>query len=362
MSLSPNTTVPSDAEPEAAAPPAAAGTVGARDDSAPARPARRRSAIALLEAYALVLLLVALGVFFSLLPSTSGTFPTAGNIQVLLADQAVLLTLSLAVLFPVVAGVWDFTPGANAGMAAIFAASVGASSGSIPVAVAAAVGVGALVGVFNGVLVTAAKINSVIATLGMTIVISGVVQWKTHGNSIVNGIPNGFSSFGSANVAGVPALAWVALAAVLATHYVLRRTPYGRYLYAIGSSRAAAGLVGVRTELLTFSTFVVSGLLSGCGGALLLARSGTGNPQVGNGYIIPAYAAVFLGAAAITPGRWNAWGVVVAILFLGTLNSGLTLLGADPFVNDLANGVALLIGVGFANLLARQRGRALETA
>jgi ribose transport system permease protein len=97
-------------------------------------------------------------------------------------------------------------------------------------------------------------------------------------------------------------------------------------------------------------------------GAIILARTGAGNPTVGPGYILPAYAAVFLGAIAIHPGRWNVGGVVVAILFLGALNSGLTLAGANPYVNLLVNGFALLIGVGVANLFARQRGRTLTTS
>jgi ribose transport system permease protein len=318
--------------------------------------------VAFAEGYALVGLLLALAAFFSVLPSTSDTFSTAANLRVLLSDQSILLIISLAVMYPIITGVWDFTPGANAGMAAIFAASVGASSGSVILAIAAALAVGLCVGVVNGLLVTVGKINSVIATFGMTIIIAGVVQLKTGGNSIVSGIPSGFASFGSSSVLGIPKLFWVAIIVSLVAYYTLRRTPYGRYLYAIGSRRSAATLVGIRTESLTFSTFVISGLIAGIAGVLILCRSGTGNPQVGGDFIIPAYAAVFLGATSITPGRWNVWGLVIAILFLGTLNSGLTLMGAQPYVNDFANGAALLVGVGFANLLARQRGRDLTTA
>lgn len=314
------------------------------------------------ERFALVGLIGALFLIFGLLPASSETFPTTANLQIVLADQAVLLAVALAVLFPVVTNVWDFSPGATAGLAAVFAASVSSGSGSVLLAIAAALLIGALIGVINGFLVTIAKINSVIATLGMTIVIAGIVQWKTSGNAVVKGIPGGLTDFGTTNVLGIPKIAVVAIGLALLAYYVLRWTPYGRYLFAIGSSRPAARLLGLRVEWLTYSTFIVSGLLGGVAGALLLARTGAGNPLVGPGYTIPAFAAVFLGAVAIQPGRWNVPGVVIAILFLGLLNSGLTLSGAQPWVNDLANGIALLAGVGIANLLARQRGRQLTTA
>ncbi|MEA2376432.1 MAG: ribose transport system permease protein [Thermoleophilaceae bacterium] len=326
-----------------------------------ARPARRRL-LELSEAHALTGLTIVLILFFTFLPATQDTFPTTGNLQVTLGAQAVLLAISLAVLLPLIGGVWDFSPGATAGLASVLAASYGASSGSVLVAVLVAAGTGLTIGVINGLLVTVAKINSVIATFGMTIVIAGVVQWKSRGNSIVEGIPSSLLDFGASKLLGLPTVVWVAFVLALVIHYLLRHTPYGRELQAVGSNRLAAGLVGIRLELVTVSAFVVGGLLAGLAGALQLARSGAGNPTIGPGFTLPAFAAVFLGAIAIVPGRWNVWGMVIAILFLGALNSGLNLAGVDPYVNNLANGLALLSGVGIANLIARRRGRILTTA
>ncbi|MEA2378557.1 MAG: ribose transport system permease protein [Thermoleophilaceae bacterium] len=328
-------------------------------DDAP-EPTRRGGVGGLVEAYALVALTVGLVLLFSLLPSTSETFPTAANLQISLADKAILAVVALAVLVPIVAEVWDFTPGATMGLASVFAAKVVSETDSILLAVAVACAVGIAIGVINGLLVTRAKINSVIATLGMTILISGVVQWVTSGNSIVDGIPTGLTDFGSRNLLGIPVVVFVALVLVLAVYYVLRHTAYGRYLYALGSNRSAGRLVGIPVERLTMSTYMVSGLLAGIAGVLLLARTGAGNPAVGPGYTLPAFAVVFLGAAAITPGRWNVGGLVTAVLFLAALNSGLNLAGASGFVNDLANGTALIVGVGLANLFAHRRGRTLE--
>jgi ribose transport system permease protein len=337
-------------------------TPGASDAPTPRRsPGARSGRLGeLAEAYALAAFTVALLIFFSILSASSATFATADNFRIVAAEQSILLIISLAVLVPIVCNAWDFTPGAVAGLAAVFAASTVASSGSIVLAILVALGVGLAIGAINGVLITKFRINSVIATLAMTIVISGIVQWKTNGNTIVNGIPKSLTNFGAGSWLGVPRIAWVAIVAAVLLSLVLTRTVYGRRLYAVGSSSSAARLVGLRNERLIFGTYLISGALSAVAGVLLLARTGSGNPQAGPGFILPAYAAVFLGASAVFPGRWNVWGVVIAVIFLGVLNSGLTLAGANPYVNSLVNGLALIAGVGVANLLARRRGRSIE--
>jgi ribose transport system permease protein len=322
--------------------------------------ARQGRAIELAEALALPALLIAMIVFFLLLPASSESFGTAANLRIILADQAILLVVCLAILFPMVTNAWDFSPGAGAGFCAIIAASVLGSSGSVPLAFLAALGVGLLLGFANGFLVTQMRVNSVIATLGMTIVIAGFVQWRTDGNALLAGIPKSVTDFGADTLFGIPLLMWTALAIAIVAWYVLRRTIYGRDLHAIGSSLPAARLVGLRIERFVFTAYLIGGLLAACAGLMILARSGAGNPEVGPGYLLPAYAAVFLGATTITPGRWNVWGVVVAVVFLGVLNSGLTLAGANTYVNSFANGIALFVGVGIANVLAHRRGRSPE--
>ncbi len=322
--------------------------------------ARGHRAIELAEALALPALLLAVIMFFALLPASSESFATTANLRIILADQAILLVVCLAILFPMVTNTWDFSPGASAGFCAIIAASVVHSSGSVFVATLAALGTGAVIGVANGFLVTRMRVNSVIATLGMTIVIAGFVQWKTDGNALLAGIPKSVTSFGSDQFLGIPVLMWMALALSAVAFFVLRRTVYGRDLHAIGSNLAAARLVGLRIERFIFTAYVIGGLLAACAGMMILARTGSGNPEVGPAYLLPAYAAVFLGATTITPGRWNVWGVVVAVLFLGVLNSGLTLAGASSYVNSFANGIALFVGVGVANVLAHRRGRSPE--
>jgi ribose transport system permease protein len=307
------------------------------------------------EAYAMVGLTVALIVFFALLPSTRESFPTIANLQATLGNQSVLAIASLAVLVPLMAESYDFSVGALIGLCSIFAASLMSTGSPVIVALLLVTLIGAVVGLVNGLLVTRAGVNSVVVTLATATIIGGIVQWKTEGNSIVENIPTGLTDFGSKTFLGLPLTVYTALVVAFGVHFLLRHTPYGRYVSAIGSNPNAARLVGLKISWLTLSTFVVSGTLAGADGILQVARSGAGSPQVGPGFMLPAIAAAFLSIAAIKPGRFNVWGLMVAIAFLATLNSGLNLAGVATYVNDFANGVALIAGVALAGLLGRRR-------
>jgi ribose transport system permease protein len=307
------------------------------------------------EAYALLILLVAIAIFFSVWSKTSDTFFTTANLQTVIGNQSVVAIIALGALIPLVCQEWDLSVGAVAGLAAVVAASAMSSGMSVIAAIGLAVVIGAGIGALNGAIVTRARVNAVIATLGMATILAGVINQKTGGTAVVSNIPEGLTNFGSENWLGVPRTAFVLLAMALFVYYLLQYTPFGRYLYALGGNSSAAKLVGLRTKLLLFSAFVLAGLLSGVGGMLQVARSGGADPRLGDSFTLPALAAAFLSAASVTPGRYNVGGVLIAIFFLATLNSGLNLAGAPPYVSSYVNGAALIIGVAMAAYLGRKR-------
>lgn len=325
----------------------------------PPRPSRR-SLLSYLEAYAMVGLLVVVALFFTVLPSTSETFPTTANLNVLIGNQAVIAIVALAALLPLTCNEWDLSVGANAGLSAVFSASLMSNGTPVAVAVLVGIGLGSFIGLLNAVVVTRARVNAVIATLGMATIIDGAVNQKTHGIALVSNIPASVVDFGSTNWLGIPKPAYVLAVASIGVYYALYHTPVGRYLYALGSNPRAARLVGLRTNLLLGSTFVAAGALAGAAGVLEVTRAGGASPTVGDGFTLPALAAAFLSAAAIRPGRFNVGGTLVAIFFLATLNSGLNLAGAAPYVSSYVNGVALIIGVALASYLGRKRLGALD--
>ena len=315
----------------------------------------RAGVLAVLEAYALVLLLVATSVFFSFYAKTSGTFPTTANAQILVSGQSVLAIVALAELIPLLCNEFDLSVGATAGLSSVYVASLMSSGTPVWLAILIGIALGALVGLIHALLITRARINAVIVTLGTATLIEGVVTMKTKGVSLVANIPTGFANFGAGTTFGIPQPFLALLVVALGVYYLLGHTPFGRYLYAMGSNQEAARLVGLRTDRLLGLSFIAAGALAGAAGVLQVARSGGADPRVGPSFLLPAFAAAFLSAAAIKPGRYNVAGVLVAIFFLAVLNSGLNLAGAAPYVASYVNGAALLVGVGLAAFLGRKR-------
>lgn len=321
--------------------------------SEPAKPRRRRM-VDYFEALALPACLILAGAYFALAPATSGVFLTAANLQVLIAGQAVVAIVALALLVPLCADQWDLSVGATAALGAVYAAAT-MSGGSVIQGVAAALGVGALVGLVNALIVTRFNVNAVIATLGTMTILAGVINLKTAGIAIVSNIPDSLVNLGSQTWWGIPKIGILVAIVALAVHYLLEHTPYGRYLYALGSNPTAARLVGLRTRTLIASTFVVAGVLAAIAGVLAVARSGGANPRLGDQLLLPAFAAAFLSAASIKPGRPNVGGLLVAVYFLAVLNNGLNLSGAQPYVSSFVNGGALIVGVALATYLGRRK-------
>lgn len=316
---------------------------------------RRSRVLGWLEAYALLVLTLLIGVFFTFFGPTSDTFLTLANLQVLLGNQAVLAIIALAALLPLICDEFDLSVGAEAGLSAVFVASTLSSGTPVLVALLLGIGLGATVGLVNAIMVTRVGVNGVITTLATSTIVSGVMVMKTGGLAVVSNIPTSVTDLGSGNTLGIPRVAWILLVIALGVYYLLEFTPFGRYLYAVGSNPLAARLAGLRTKLLIGATFVVAGVLAGAAGFLQVARSGGADPNSGLNFTLAALAAAFLSASAIKPGRYNAAGTIVAIMFLGVLGNGLSLAGAPAYVESFVNGASLMVGVGLAVYLGRRR-------
>lgn len=324
---------------------------------APAETARRprRSVRSYLEAYAFVVLLIGAFIFFSVWSKTSSTFLTSANLQVMLGSNTVIAITALAALVPLICNEWDLSIGGSAAMSSVFVAAFMTNGMNVWLALAIGVAIGVGVGIANALLITRMGVNAVITTLGTSIIITGIINLKTGGVTLAGNIPASVTNFGTLNWLGVPRTVYALALVALLVYYVVDHTPFGRYLYALGSNRAAAHLAGIRVKVIIGSTFVFAGALCGGAGVLEVARSGGANPNLANALLLPALAAAFLSAAAIRPGKYNVGGVLVAVYFLAVLNSGLNLAGAQPYVSNFVNGGALIIGVGLAARLGDRR-------
>jgi ribose transport system permease protein len=298
-----------------------------------------------------------LGMIIVLFTSTQPeTFATAANWRAIIASQAVTLVLALALMVPLLSGNFDLSVGAVALLSAMVSAGMmSRHDWNIVVACGFVSLVGLVIGAVNGLLVTKFGLNGLIATLGTATIIGGLISWYSNNLSIATGISVKLSNFGTDTILGVPSLALTSGAIAVVVAYVVTQTPFGRMLVSIGSSAPAARLVGVRVNGMVLVSYVVSGGLGALGGILLLAQQGSASPGTsGIGIVLPALAAVFLGASTWSPGQFNVVGTVLGLLLVSVTVSGLTLSGAAPWVNPVCYGGALILAVGASSWFRRR--------
>jgi ribose transport system permease protein len=326
-----------------------------------AGPRRRRLGqsrwLEMIERYALPVLFVAMLIFFSFWSKTSSTFPTSANIKNVLGNDAVSGILAIAIVIPLVCGVFDFSVGSVAGLSQVLCAGFMAHLGAnVVVAVLGAIAIGALIGLSNGNTVARIGVNSLIVTLGVATICLGIVEWYTKGQSIITGVSPHLLSVGTGDWLGIPRTVYYLAVIALAVYYLLEHTPFGRYLHSIGSNPEAARLVGLPVKRYILLSFVLSGTLAGVAGVLLVARNGGASPQVGTVTdTLQALSAAYLGATAIKPGRFNIVGTLIAILFLSFTVTGLSLAGVANWINDVFNGAALFVAVLISTVIGRKR-------
>lgn len=315
----------------------------------------RRAARSSLYRYAVVLALAVLVVAFSILAPT--TFPTLGNLRTIINSQGILLILALGLTAPLISGDFDLSIGATLGFCGCLVAALTGSLGwdGTP-AIAATAGAALAVGVVNGWLVVALGLNAFIATLATSTVLAGLTLYVT-GGTILTTVPAALESVAQFRVPavglGTPAIVGFALAVFL--WYAYEHTPIGRYLFFVGEGREVARLVGLPVNRIRFGAFMASAAFSGLAGLLLAGQLGGLAPSVGPTFLLPAYAAAFLGATTIKPGRFNALGTLVALYLLVVGVTGLELLGVESWVEQVFNGVALAIAVAFARLVSNEQ-------
>jgi ribose transport system permease protein len=301
----------------------------------------------------LFVFVVVSGAFSAWLPNK---FPTSGNVQDILTSQPPGIFIAFAAMVVLVVGEFDLSIGATLGMSQYLALKLITHYGlSWPAAVAAALGVGAAIGAANAVAVVGLGINAFIATIGVATILEGLVQWISSGNApIYGGAPHGFTTLAQTKALVVLPVYYALVAAVI-LWVLLEFTVIGRQMRATGANRSAAKLSGIHTGRARVTGFVLAGLLAAFGGILITAQVAAADASSGPSYLLPAYAAAFLGATAIRPGFFNVWGTVIAIFLVAVGITGLQLHGAEPWITPVFNGSVLLLAVAVSNVAATQR-------
>jgi ribose transport system permease protein len=322
-------------------------------DEAPAVQHGRGLARAALYRYAVVITLLIFIVGFSLL--LPRTFFTLGNFRTIVSSQAVLMILSLGLTMPLTTGEFDLSIGSILGCTAVLTAFfAGQLHFPLPAVILATVLVGVLAGALNAFFVVRIGVNAFIGTLGVSTMLTGVTLAVSDGQ-ILNTVPQPLVDFVQHQIFGLAVPVYIGFALAIALWQLYEHTPVGRHLFFVGEGREAARLVGLQVDRLRMGAFVASGAISSVAGIFTAGQLGAADPSVGPNFLLPAYAAAFLGATTIKPGRFNAWGTVVALYLLVTGVTGLELLGTSSWVQEMFNGAALLIAVTFARFVAREQ-------
>lgn len=329
--------------------------------STPAEPEPRgRGPLEIIERFGLLILLVGLSAGMIILGKPK-EFRDIQSWQTIAKSTAVLIVASLAILVPLVAGHFNLAVGATVGVSAIATASA-YTDHFVPIGGAMLIGIacGVLIGAIAGYLVAYLGVNSLITTLGIAIMLEGLLQWFAGSKQIFVQSHTLLNLF-SRNIPAIrmPMAVVISLGVAVLVWYILEQVPFGRYLAAIGSSAASARLVGIRVPRTVFLSFVLSGVLGGVAGVLQLGSLGSAGasnfPGGGVPFILPALAAVFLGATTWKPGRFNVPGMIVAILLVKVATQAFSYAGVKGWIETVFNGAALVVAVVFSTFLARRR-------
>lgn len=313
----------------------------------------RRLAATVAGSYGLVVAWLAIiAVFGALRPDT---FLSMANVANILGSQAVIAVLTLGVLLPMTAGDFDLSIASNLTLTAMITAVLNVNLGwPIMAAIAAAVATGTFIGLLNGMLVTGLGIDPFIVTLGTGTFANGVTLLIS-GSNTISGISNGLvNAVIGWHFLSIPVAFYYALALCALTWWVFEYTRTGRLFLVVGRGRLVARLSGVRVSRVRIIALTAAGFVSAWAGVLYAGNSGAADPISGTQLMLPAFAGAFLGATVIKPGKFNAWGSLIAVYFLVTGITGLQMLGVDSFVQDLFYGGALVVAVGLSRLMQRR--------
>ena len=318
--------------------------------SAPDRRQRRFNWVRILEAYALVVALLLLGAVFGMLRPEA--FLSWGNISTMLGSQAVLVVLTMSLLIPLTAGDFDLSVASMLTLSAMILAVLNAQAGvSLPIAILAAMAAGVIGGVINAFFILYFRIPSLIVTLGTGTFMNGLVLWMS-GSMTVSGLADALTEWMVVRrIFGIPLAFYYALILTAVLWYFFDYTSPGRRLLFVGRGREVARLSGIRVDRVRFYSLVASGVLSAGAGVMYAGTIGAADPLSGLTFLLPGFAAAFLGATSISPGRFNAWGSFVAVYFLVTGITGLTILGIQTFVQNLFYGGGLVLAVALSQLV-----------
>jgi inositol transport system permease protein len=295
---------------------------------------------AILNKYGIYIVLCLMIVISSLI---SPVFLRPQNLVNILRQISIVTILAFGQTMLIIAGQLDLSVGTVAGMAGIFAVVFYLYSHSLVLALLLGIIIGAAVGVVNGWIVTRFDAPAFIVTLAMQGVTWGIAFLYTKGQNVYN--IGDFRFYGQGSLLGIPIPIIIMVIIWLLVVFLLNKTKFGRYLYAIGGNETAAEASGIQVRKTKMAAFIISGALAGLSGVVLMSRLNAGLPAVGRGYETDALMAAIIGGTSFTGGVGTATGTLVGSAIIGILNNILVLLGVQSYAQQVLKGILIVTAI-----------------
>ena len=313
--------------------------------------ARMRSVF---RALGMLPVLVILAIAFELV---SGRFLSTNNLSIVMQQASINVVLAAGMTYVILTGGIDLSVGSILSAAAMAALIASLSPEWGAMAIPAGLATGLAFGLVNGCLIAFLRLPPFIVTLGSLTAVRGIARLMGADTTVFNAdLP--FAAMGNATFLGIPWLAIIALAVIVASWFILRRTVLGTWIYAVGGNQEAARLTGIKVWLVLLFVYGISGLLAGLGGVMSAARLYAANGlQLGQAYELDAIAAVILGGTSFVGGVGSIWGTLIGALIIAVLSNGLILSGVSDIWQFIIKGLVIIVAVSLDRLRLQGNAR-----
>ena len=288
---------------------------------------------------------IGLLILVTVLSFMSPYFLTIPNLLNVVRQVSIIAIISFGMTMVILTGGIDLSVGSMLAFSGAVTAGMIVNSGlNVFVAILIGLAAGTALGLFNGIAVAKAKLPAFIVTLAMMTVARGFTLIYTNGRPI-SGFDETFRFFGAGYLGRIPVPVIIMFILLFVIYILLKKTPLGRYIYAIGGNEKATKLSGINTDRIKIAVYALNGFLAAVSGIILTSRLNSAQPMAGEGYELDAIAAVVLGGTSLSGGSGGVVGTIIGALIIAVLNNGLNLLNVSSFYQLVAKGAVILLAV-----------------
>jgi ribose transport system permease protein len=291
-----------------------------------------------LIAFAIVIL------FFTL--ERANEFATLANLRDVLNGASSLAVMSAVLTVPMIMGDFDLSVGYNTQVLGAIAVSLMAfDQFGAGASILLSIVIGAAIGIALGALIAWSKVSAFVITLGAGILLQGIELRITQAKTIFSGLSQSYINLANDTFLSFALPCWIALVVCIVLWYVTRHTVLGRRMAAVGGNQEAARLSGINVEMMRTAGFMIVGIGAAVAAIIITSQAASDYPGAAEGLLIPAYAAVFLGAAVLRPGEFHVWGTLIGVLFLEVIQNGLTIMNYSASTTNVVQGAIFIVAV-----------------